>query len=544
MPTLYPYATDYVDGTIFDNIQRRIAHTENAGSYRLTEYPIEDKTNGKADTYIEGLTENLFSLNTSINQYTDMLKTDRDLLTYETTKMENISALKQNVKQNIKNIYVIDGELSKFERKLKVLREYIPYVSLTNFLDFRTIYDTYLTSVVDLVAVGTDLMDFLIEDGLIKTKGYSEVFIDTTGVNEEDETPYYRRKITDKMLKKKMGEIAKRPDFVWSMEYDDEELDAEANRVNLINQALEELGEKDYFYNPNQKEFEDEDYDLWYDRMTNIFNEKRFIKQTQQALKKERQSQANRQADLGIDPIYDVNYPDYVPFVPDDISYDEEGNPAEILEPEQPTIQINTNLNTEDKEMEEIFNEEKEMLRGIKLISNLLKKINEPFAKLWTKMTNVVMSIDETMMYILNNFNVYRQQKLDDPNNLNIEKEGLLDNPYGVKGGNFTKKGYWEEKRGGNTLLSELVKGYKDGKVGYQKKGGGVWEEIARAEQSKKDGKMNYNNGVSLKYIGFNPEDRPKPRMLPQLEGGYAGLSHPSRREMARYYGSGGRKYM
>jgi hypothetical protein len=515
MPTLYPYATDYVDGTIFDNIQRRIAHTESAGSYRLTEYPIEDKTNGKADAYIEGLTENLFSLNTSINQYTDMLKTDRDLLTYETTKMENISALKQNVKQNIKNIYVLDGELSKFERKLKLLREYIPYVSLTNFLDFRTIYDTYLTSVVDLVAVGTDLMDFLIEDGLVKTKGYSEVFIDTTGVNEEGETPYYRRKITDKMLKKKMGEIAKRPDFVWSMEYDDEELDAEANRVNLINQALEELGERDYHYNPNQKEFEDEDYDLWYDRMTNIFNEKRFIKQTQQALKKERQSQANRQADLGIDPIYDVNYPDYVPFVPEDISYDEEGNPAEILEPE-PIMQINTNLNAEDKEMEEIYNEEKEMLRGIKLISNLLKKINEPFAKLWTKMTNVVMSIDETMMYILNNFNVYRQQKLDDPNNLNIEKEGLLDNPYGMKGG-----GFWEEMAKGT---------YKDGKynTGVSLKG------------TNKDGK--YHTGVSLKYIGFNPEDRPKPNI--QLEGGYAGLSHPSRREMARYYGSGGSKYM
>jgi len=51
---------------------------------------------------------------------------------------------------------------------------------------------------------------------------------------------------------------------------------------------------------------------------------------------------------------------------------------------------------------------------------------------------------------------------------------------------------------------------------------------------------MNYNNGISLKYIGFNPEDRPKP----QLEGEYAGLSHPSRREMARYYGSGGRKYI
>jgi len=41
-------------------------------------------------------------------------------------------------------------------------------------------------------------------------------------------------------------------------------------------------------------------------------------------------------------------------------------------------------------------------------------------------MTNVVMSIDETMMTILNNFNVYRQQKLDDPNNLNIERRGFI----------------------------------------------------------------------------------------------------------------------
>ena len=437
MPTLYSYATDYVDGTIFDNIQRRIAHTEQAGSYRLTEYPVKDKTNGKADTYIEGLTENLFSLNTSINQYTDMLKTDRDLLTYETTKMENISALKQNVKQNIKNVYIIDGELSKFERKLKLLRDYIPYVSLTNFLDFRTIYDTYLTSVVDLVAVGTDLMDFLIEDGLIKTKGYDEVLIDTTGINEPDEGLLYRRKITDKMLKKKMSEIAKRPDFVWSMEYDDEVLDAEANRVNLINQALEELGEREYYFNPNQKQFEDDIYDLWYDKMMSIFNEKKFIKATQQALKKERQKQSS--GDIGIEHVGDdeLNNPDYVPFDPN-VSYDTEGNVAEILEPEniygEQSLQLNPQATAEDKEMEEIYNEEKEMLRNIKLISSLLKKINEPFSKLWTKMTNTIMNIDETMMNILNNFNEYRQQKLDDPNVLNEEKEELLNNPYGMKG--------------------------------------------------------------------------------------------------------------
>jgi len=281
-------------------------------------------------------------------------------------------------------------------------------------------------------------MDFLIEDGLIKTKGYSEVLIDTIGINEEDETPYYRPKITDKMLKKKMSEIAKRPDFVWSMEYDDEELDGEANRVNLINQALEELGEREYHYNPNQKEFSDDVYDLWYDRMTRLINEKKFVKATQQEIKKQKREQGT-QADLDIDPIYsrniagdDTEYPEYEPFDPEGVSYDEEGNIATILEPENP---LQFKLKEEDKEMEEIYNEEKEMLRSIKLISNLLKKINEPFAKLWSKLTNTIIKIDEEMMSILNNFNEYREQKLDDPNNLNMEKEDLLNNPYGLKDG-------------------------------------------------------------------------------------------------------------
>jgi hypothetical protein len=55
MPTLYSYATDEVDGSIFDNIQRRIAHTENASSFRMSEYPPKDITDGKADKFIEVL---------------------------------------------------------------------------------------------------------------------------------------------------------------------------------------------------------------------------------------------------------------------------------------------------------------------------------------------------------------------------------------------------------------------------------------------------------------------------------------------------------
>lgn len=541
MPTLYPYATDEVEGTIFDNIQRRIAHTENAGAYRLTEYPVKDITDGKADKFIEILIEDLASLNTSINSYTDMLKMDRDLLTYETGRIENLSQLKQNVKANIKNIYLIERDMVKYERKLKTLRDLIQYVSLTNFLDFRTAYDTLLTSIVDLVGVGTDLLDFLMEDGLIKTKGYDEVLVDTQGINEPDEGLLYRRKITDKMLKKKMAEISKRPDFVWYIgenidpstglpEYEGlspdeyEKMIGEQNRVALINQALEELGEREFHFNPNQKQFEDDVYDLWYDKMERIFNEKRFIKATQQAIKKERQKQTT---ETGLDPVdvEGLNNPDYVPFEPN-VSYDEDGNEVEILEPDEPfrtpNIYLNPKATEEDKELEEIYNEEKELLRGIKLLSTLLKRINEPFKKLWENLTNIIMRIDDDMRNILNNFNEFRQQVLNNPNTLDQEKEDILQNPYGMTGKGFSDFAEWEKRN--NNMMKYYD--YKDGK----------W--------TPKEGYNYGKDNISLKYVGFNPRDRPKPNIAPQLEGGYVGLSHPSRREMARYYGAGGSKYI
>ena len=105
------------------------------------------------------------------------------------------------------------------------------------------------------------------------------------------------------------------------------------------------------------------------------------------------------------------------------------------------------------------------------------------------------MRVDEDMRSILNNFNEFRQQVLNNPNTLDQEKEDILQNPYGMKGSGFNKD-----------TFDNLIKNYdyKDGK----------WKP-----------KEGYINPISLK-------------------GGYAGLSHPSRREMARYYGAGGSKYI
>ena len=136
------------------------------------------------------------------------------------------------------------------------------------------------------------------------------------------------------------------------------------------------------------------------------------------------------------------------------------------------------------------------MLRGIKLLSTLLKKINEPFKKLWESLTDIIMRVDEDMRNILNNFNEFRQQVLNNPNTLDQEKEDILQNPYGMKGSGFADFAEWEKRN-----------------------------------------KNNNNNNISLKYVGFDRKNHPS-------LGGSVGLSHPSRREMARYYGAGGSKYI
>jgi hypothetical protein len=571
MPTLYSYATNEVEGTIFDNIQRRIAHTENASSYRMSEYPPKDITDGKADKFIEVLTEDLYTLTNSVDAYTDMLKIDRDLLTYETHKADNYSTLKSNIKGNIRGVALIEKDIEKYERKLKVLKESIPYVSLTNFLDFRTAYDTMIASFIELIQVGNDLIRFLREDGLIKTKGYAEVRIDPEGFNEEGAKPLYRRKITDKNLIDKMKEIARRPDYIMEENpYNDDEIN-DRNRVDLINLALQELGEIDFIYDPTDTSYKDPEYTLFYNKLNKIKDARKLGLELDRIKKRKIIERKKLERDRLIKEEFDREYEDYrnrtedyVPFEPKGVSYDEEGNVA--FEPEEEEEEeeeeelpdediLDRNIAIREEGVREILEEERELFRGLKLMNDLVKKINEPFARVWEKLTRTMISIEEDMKDILNNFNEFRQQTLHDPNTITEEKEALLNNPYGTKrGGNFTKRGggYWEEMAKGT---------YKDGKytpnfdTRVSMKGGA---EMAKYDDTRA---MKYDNNIYNAYTGGMPRDESRMGIYDNSRMGvadnsrmgvynaYSGgmppqLSHPSSREMARYYGSGGSKYI
>jgi len=219
--------------------------------------------------------------------------------------------------------------------------------------------------------------------------------------------------------------------------------------------------------------------------------------------------------------------------------------------------------------LKDLFEEERDLFQGIKLMSDLLKKINEPFAKVWAKLTNSIVLIEEDMRDILNNFNEFRQQTLNNPRTADEEKEDLLNNPYGrtMKGGSlFGYKitlGGVKKKGGGYWNTGHY-------NTGVSLKGGGFWEEMAKG--TYKDGKYtpHFDTRVSMKggaemakyddtrmpkydesRMGIydnsrmGVDDNSRMGVYNAYSGGMPPqLSHPSSREMARYYGGGGSRFI
>ena len=314
-----------------------------------------------------------------------------------------------------------------------------------------------------------------------------------------------------------MKEIARRPDYIMDAKpYNDDEIN-DRNRVNLINLALQELGEMDFIYDPNDTSYKDPEYTLFYNRLNRLKDARKLALDLDKIKKRKIIERRKLERDRLRKEAFDREYEDYrnrtedyVPFEPEGVSYDEEGNVAfepekeEEEEEELPNEDIlDSNIAMREQGLKDLFDEEKDLFQGIKLMSDLLKKINEPFARVWAKLTNSMVLIDEDMKDILNAFNEFRQQTLNNPRTADEEKEDLLNNPYGrtMKGGNFTKRGYWEEKRGGGWGEAE-----------------GYYPDNTKMSREDYNKRFHY--------------------AMPPM------LTHPSGREMARYYGSGGSKYL
>ena len=102
MPSIPSYALDQTEEADLNKVKRAINNLNVINDRHLTHKPLTDPTEGKADVYLTTITREINDVNSAIGTLTDALYLDRELITFETFKVDNIGAVKENFKRTIK----------------------------------------------------------------------------------------------------------------------------------------------------------------------------------------------------------------------------------------------------------------------------------------------------------------------------------------------------------------------------------------------------------------------------------------------------------
>lgn len=180
MPSIPQYNIGEVDLAQLNIIKRALMNASDTNYLKLTNKPDTDPTNGQADADLLKITEEIYSLNTTLDTFTDGLKLDREVLTFETFKLENLSNVKENFKRSIKASNVIVGSINQITRQLEDLAPNFNYVLLSTVTDFKEAFTELLIGYEDFSKTAKDITDFLIRDGLMNTKGYEKFLVEKT----------------------------------------------------------------------------------------------------------------------------------------------------------------------------------------------------------------------------------------------------------------------------------------------------------------------------------------------------------------------------
>lgn len=180
MPSIPQYNIGEVDLAQLNIIKRALMNASDTNYLKLTNKPTTDPTNGQADADLLKITEEIYSLNTTLDTFTDGLKLDREVLTFETFKLENLSNVKENFKRSIKASNVIVGSINQITRQLEDLAPNFNYVLLSTVTDFKEAFTELLIGYEDFSKTAKDITDFLIRDGLMNTKGYEKFLVEKT----------------------------------------------------------------------------------------------------------------------------------------------------------------------------------------------------------------------------------------------------------------------------------------------------------------------------------------------------------------------------
>ena len=269
MPSIPSYGLDETIEAELNKVKRALNGLNVINAQHLTDKPVSDPTEGGADTYLITITREVNDVISAIGTLTDALYLDRELITFETFKVDNIGAVKENFKRTIKGSASIVATIKTINKQLEALRPNFSYVKLSTYTDFKTSFEELNATIEAFTKTSTDIVDFLANNGLMNTKGYeltqTEIMEEQPIKGKKGKTkliptgtygdPQFKPKITDAIVAAKIEELKKKDNFNYrfnnpkSKEYiDPNDLSDEARikRDNLdkyyFNTALIETG--------------------------------------------------------------------------------------------------------------------------------------------------------------------------------------------------------------------------------------------------------------------------------------------------------------
>jgi len=269
MPSIPNYALEETIEAELNKVKRAMNNLNTINAQHLTDKPLSDPTQGKADTYLGTVIREIQDVNSAIGTLTDALYLDRELITFETFKVDNVGAVKENFKRTIKGSSSIVLTIKTITRQLDELRPNFAFVKLSTYTDFKTSFEELSNTIEAYTKVSTEIVEFLANNGLMNTKGYelfqTEKMIEQKVPGKKGKTklipsgdmndPEFKPKITDEIVLAKIKELQQKDNYEYrfnnpkSKEYidpNDQSDDARIRRDSLetyyLNTALIETG--------------------------------------------------------------------------------------------------------------------------------------------------------------------------------------------------------------------------------------------------------------------------------------------------------------
>ena len=178
MPSIPSYAIDEVDMSELNRIKRALMNASSSNMLKLTNKPDVDPTNGEADADLRKITEEIYKVVSSLEVFNDGLQMDREVLTFETFKLENITNVKENFKRNVKHAVTLASNMKDITRNLQELAPNFNYVSLSTVTDFKEAFNELSAGYLEFIKTAQDITKFFIDDGLMNTKGYEQFSVE------------------------------------------------------------------------------------------------------------------------------------------------------------------------------------------------------------------------------------------------------------------------------------------------------------------------------------------------------------------------------